>query len=231
MNRAAQHSITVIIPIHRNPEFIISSVEKIQSFLSKNFVSFEIILLDSGLGDCPGLCDLMVKKYNTVRAIHDPINTGLGQKIRRGYHEAKKDFIWMIPVDMPFSLDHIFEALPLLEEYDCVFSYRINDKRNAWRRIQTSVYGLTTRIFLGIKVRNVNSQFHVLKRDVVQPLKLISKEWFIDAEVLYYITRLNISYTEIPVEMTEDDKTKSSVNKFAFLGVLKEMFYFIAANL
>lgn len=219
-------SFSIIVPVHKGPDLIINAVTEIYDFLSHNFSDFEIILIDSGIGVAPTFCDSLAKKHEKIRVIRDTVNTQFGAKLKIGYREAKKDLVWLIPLDIPFSLEYGLKVIPLLDRFDCVFSYRISDSRGLWRRIQTRVYNFLTYRVLGLKVKNINSQFRIFKTRVVQRLSLLSDGWFIDAEVLYYITRLDIPYTEIPIPIIERKNIKSSVSPFAFLGVLQEAFYF-----
>lgn len=219
-------SISVIVPVHRWPDLIADSVGKIHAFLSENFNDFELILIDSGIGESPVICDAMAGTHDRVRVIRDTVHTQFGAKLKIGYREARKDLVWLIPLDLPFPFEYSLKAVPLFETCDCVFSYRAGDSRGIGRRLQTKVYNFLTRQILGLKVRNVNSQFRIFKREIIQRLEPLSDGWFIDAEVLYYITKLGIPYAEIPVPVVEHANHKSSVSPLAFIGILREMIYF-----
>jgi len=71
---SSKPSISVIVPVHKSPDLISGSVGKMHEFLSGNFEDFEIILMDSGIGDSPAICDSTAKMYDRVQVIHDNVN-------------------------------------------------------------------------------------------------------------------------------------------------------------
>ncbi|HPZ10369.1 MAG TPA: hypothetical protein PL110_19930, partial [Candidatus Eremiobacteraeota bacterium] len=58
-------------------------------------------------------------------------------------------------------------------------------------------------------------------------LPIMSDGWFIDSEILYWITHKKIPYVEIPVELIERTDGKSSITLLTPLGMLKELLHFI----
>ena len=67
-------------------------------------------------------------------------------------------------LDIPFPLEAIFLALPLLDSHDCVLSYRSRDPRRAARRLESAAYNLLLHVLLGIRARHANSAFKVAKQ-------------------------------------------------------------------
>lgn len=223
-----EYSISVIIPVYNEIKLVKNSLKEIHNFLSKNFLDYEMIVIESGSTDGTyKASDLMPSCLSNLKVIHEGARKGFGSALRLGYKNASKDLFWLVTVDLPFPLGSILKALPLLSNSDCVLSYRSSDRRSLKRQIQSFLYSRLINILLGIKARNVNSAFKVIKRNVIKKIELTSDGWFIDAELLYFINKLNVSCAEIPVPLIEDKFHKSSVTFLTPLSILKESFYFM----
>lgn len=226
-----EYSLSLIVPVYNEIELVQSSLIAINSFLESHFADYEIIVIESGSTDGTAqVCDRTAETLPRIKVIHEGARNGFGSALRLGYKTATKELIWLVTVDISFPLESIFQALPLLSEYDCVLSYRSKDVRGAHRRIQSFFYNLLVKTFLGLKVKHVNSGFKVFKRDVVKNIALLSNGWFIDAELLYRLKEKTASYIEIPVEVVERSTGRSSVSFFSPLSVLWELFIFIAST-
>ena len=223
-----KYSISVVIPVYNEIRFLESAVCYIDSFLAEHFHDYEIILIESGSTDGSGeACDELAAKLPSLRLIHEGSRNGFGSALRLGYKNATKDLVWLITVDLPFPLDSILRALPLLSRYDCVLSYRSKDNRKLFRKFQSIVYNTLVKTTLGLSVKHVNSAFKVFKRPIIQGMTLTSNGWFIDAEVLYTIKKNNISYIEIPIELIDRKSGASSIKFSAPLYLIKELAYFL----
>lgn len=223
-----KYSISVIIPVYNEKEIIVSSVNTINDFLKQNFKDYEILIVESGSTDGSfEICDEVAKKLKPVKVIHEGARNGFGSALKVGYKNAQKDLVWLVTLDLPFPLQAVLKALPLLEKYDYVLSYRSQDNRKLARRFQSLVYNMIITTALGLKVKHVNSGFKLYRREHVASLDVMSNGWFIDAEVLFLLKEKNYSFEQIPVELIDRTEGRSSVGVFSFVSILKEMFDFI----
>lgn len=222
------YSVSVVIPVYNEIKLVRKSLRKINSFLNKHFSDYEMIVIESGSTDgTDKACDYMSSRLFNMKVIHEGARKGFGSALRAGYSNASKDLIWLVTVDLPFPLESVLKALPLLTDYDCILSYRSSDQRNIKRRLQSLAYCVLIRIFLGVEARNVNSAFKIIKRKVLRKIKLASNGWFIDAELVYRINKSGISSIEIPVPLVEDKSHETSITLLTPLSMLKELFYFV----
>lgn len=221
------YSISVIIPIYNEFEIIENSIAKISSFILDHFSNYELIIIESGSTDGSNeLCDKLAVKYKNIKVIHEGKRNGFGSALKNGYKNATKDLVWVVTLDLPFPLESILKAIPLLSNNDCVLSYRCIDNRDCRRKLQSYLYNRIIKLFLGITVKHVNSAFKVFKRKIIQNMELISNGWFIDAEIIYWLQKENISFCEIPVELIDRTLGKSTISLFTPFGILKELFNF-----
>ncbi len=72
-------SLSVIIPVYNEAELVDRSVRYIDSFLSRNFTDYEIIIVESGSTDGSGdACDRLAAELRTVAVIHEGRRNGFG---------------------------------------------------------------------------------------------------------------------------------------------------------
>lgn len=220
----SEYSLSVVVPLYNEAELLENSLIHIAQFLSRHFADFEIVVIESGSTDgSDQLCDAMARTDPHIKVLHEGARNGLGSALRVGFKNAVKDIVWMITVDLPFPLEAILRALPLLAQYDCVLSYRSSDPRHLFRRIQSFAYNVLVKRILRLGFRSINSAFKVFKRPVIQNMVLTSYGTFIEAEILYQVKKQGISYVEIPVDMIERSTGKSSVGFLTWIYVLKEL--------
>lgn len=223
------YSLSVIIPVYNEVELLGGAIRTIDAFVKQHFSQYELVIIESGSTDGTGeLCDQLASELPSVRVIHEGARNGFGSALKRGYKEARLDWVWFITADTPFPLESIVKAKALFSQYDCVLSYRSEDTRkSAFRKVQSVVYNNLVKTVLGLRVKHVNSAFKVFKREVIQSLPLISNGWFIDAETLYWLTQRKVRYTEIPVPLIDRTGGHSTITLSTPLTLLKELRRFL----
>lgn len=223
-----KYSVSVIVPVYNEKDNIHDSIILINNFMRLHFMDYEILMIESGSNDGSyELCDIVAKTDSHIRIIHEGAKNGFGAALKLGHRHAAKDIVWLVTLDMPFSLDVILKAIPLLANNDAVLSYRSKDNRALGRRIQSWGYNFIIKILLGLRVKHVNSGFKIFKRDIIRNMDIVSNGWFIDAEILYNLKKNNCCYAEIPVELINRRVGASSVGRFAFFSVIKELLNFM----
>lgn len=222
------YSISVVTPVYNEAKLIKKAIKKIDNFLSQNFENYEIIIVESGSTDGTyKFCEEIKKDNPKVKLVHEISRNGFGAAIKLGFNKAKKDLLWVITADIPFPLNSIKRALPLLKLHGCVLSYRSQDNRIIYRKIQSYFYNQLIKVCLQLKVRHINSGFKVYKKKHVRKFNIISNGWFFDAEIIYEIEKKGISYIEIPVQLIEYKNHKSSINLLTPFTMLIEMWTFL----
>jgi glycosyltransferase involved in cell wall biosynthesis len=120
--------ISIIMPVY-NSELYLS--EAIDSVLSQNYKSFELILVDDGSSDkSPGICDEYGAKYDNVRVIHKE-NGGICSARNAGLDAARGKYIGFC------DNDDIYQPGLLRDNMKLAFSYDADVVRFSRRRTTT----------------------------------------------------------------------------------------------
>lgn len=220
----SRHSISAVIPIYNERAAVPGVIQEIDTFLDAHFDDYEIIIVESGSTDGTAeACDALPALLAWVRVIHEGGRNGLGSAIRTGAAAARKQWVWPLVVDMPFDLESILVALPHLDSCQSVISYRSEDPRSLFRRIQSLVFNTLARALLGVRARHVNSAFKVTERELMQSLHLQQRGWLLDAELIMELDRRGIRYQEIPVRLIERTTGRSSVGPMAAVSAFRDL--------
>ena len=224
-------TVSVIVPVYNEAELLPGAVGTIDRFLAAHVAGHEILLIESGSTDGSGdVCDRLATEYPAVRVIHESGRNGFGSALRLGFRAATQELVWLVTVDIPFPLETLLRAVPLLETHDVVFSYRSSDRRRLGRRVQSLVYNTLVKRLLRLPVRHVNSAFKLYRRSVLLTLPLQSTSWFIDAEIVHAVTRAGIRFVEIPVELIDRADGATSITPGTQRRLLRELLAFARAQ-
>ena len=149
---------------------------------------YELIIVDDKSTDrTPEIADALADKDAHVRVVHHPVNRKLGGSIKTGFETAKGDLVLYSDADLPFDFEEVPRAIRLLRLYDAdlVSAYRFDRTGEGYTRaIYTFFYNLLIRTMFGVKARDINFAFKLLRRRVLDNIELRSEGSFIDAELI-----------------------------------------------
>jgi len=199
-------------------------VRTLGAFLDKHLPDHEVLLIESGSDDgTAAMCDALAVEMPRLRVFHEAARNGFGAALRLGIRHARGDLLWIVPVDLPFPLEALLRALPLMEGHHAVLRYRSDDRRPLMRRAQSIGYQALGRALLGIRTRSINSAFKLYRRDAIVDLPLRSRGWTIDAEIIHWLQRRRMSIAEITVPVLERRHGASTVRGTDWIRVAAEL--------
>src|SRR5262249_52354114 len=119
--------------------------------------------------------------------VHHPKNRKLGGSGKTGVTESKGDLVLYTDADLPFDMAEGKRAcrpLPIYET-DLLSAYRFDRTGEGFVPvIYPALYNLLVRAFFGVRVRDVNFAFKLVRRSVLDGMTLTSEGSFIDAELI-----------------------------------------------
>lgn len=228
---SGQVAISAIVPVYNERELLLEAVAAIEACLAAHVCDYEIVIVESGSTDGTAeACDDLPRRFARVRVFHEGRRNGFGSAVRAGAALASKTWLWPLVVDLPFDLDTLAVALPLLDRCDAVLSYRSADPRGVYRRLQSAVFNVAARQLLGVRARHVNSAFKLVRADVFRALAPTSNGWLIDAELVSGLERGGYRYEEIPVALRPRAAGRSSIGARAVCRAAVDLVALAAAR-
>ena len=149
---------------------------------------YDILIVNDASTDATGtIADRLATENRHVRVVHHPTNRKLGGALKTGFSEATGDVVLYTDADLPFDLLDVVKAMRLMRIYeaDLVSAYRFDRTGEGPRRlIYSYAYNHLVQALLGLRVRDANFAFKLVKREVLEKVELRSEGSFIDVELL-----------------------------------------------
>ncbi len=208
------------MPCHDSVDNIANTFAQFES--RKYIYETEIIFVENGSKDST-LKLLKLFKSDKFNIIVIESEKGLGNALRAGVDKSTGDVIAFIPDDISFHFQELDEiekgfnsdSLYFLSKY--IYPWRYS--RSAIRMVMGLTFMMIRKIILRIKTRDTQGTFFGTSV-IVKKLFQISteKEFLITTEIATLAGRFGISVIEVPVEVLDGNREKSTVK---FIDIIK----------
>ncbi len=179
-------SLSVFFPAHNEEENIEPLVRSALAVLPAFARRFEVIVVDDGSTDgTREVAERLSREHPEVRCVSHPRNRGYGAALKTGFAEAGCEWVFFTDADRQFDLSEL--ALLVSEAVrgaDAVIGYRRRRRDPLHRSLNAAMYRLMLRVLFGLKVRDIDCAFKLLRADAVRSLPLRSEGALISAELL-----------------------------------------------
>jgi glycosyltransferase involved in cell wall biosynthesis len=166
--------------------------------------SYEVLLVDDASTDGTGkIADELADDDPRVQVVHHPENRKLGGALKTGFANAAGDIVLYTDADLPCELREADKALRLLRLYeaDIVSAYRFDrTAEGVQRAVYSYLYNHLVRWLLGVRIRDVNFAFKLIRRRVLDHVELASEGSFIDAELIAKADRRGFRFVQFGVD-------------------------------
>ncbi len=164
-------------------------------------LDYDITLVDDGSGEHTGeLLEEIVRRYPNVRVVRHEKNRGYGGALRSGFAAATREWIFYTDGDAQYDvreLDVLLrEAGP---EIDVVQGYKITRNDPMYRRIIGRIYHYIVKFAFGLRLRDVDCDFRLIRRSALDKVTLVSNSGVICCEMMAKIQRQGFRVKEVPV--------------------------------
>jgi glycosyltransferase involved in cell wall biosynthesis len=199
--RVTPRSLTIFFPAYNDGGTIASLVIQAVQVAGRLTADFEVLIINDGSSDATRqVADELARTYPQVRAIHHPRNRGYGGALRTGFASATKDLIAYTDGDAQYD-PREFEALwnCLTPEADMVTGYKISRSDPLHRIVIGRLYHWTVKILFRLRVRDVDCDFRLMRREIFDRVKLERDTGVICLEMMRKIQDAGCVIVETPV--------------------------------
>jgi glycosyltransferase involved in cell wall biosynthesis len=198
---APRPSITIFFPAYNDEGSISSMVCGALELLPQWTADYEVIVVNDGSSDqTAAVLDELARQHEQVRVIHHPRNRGYGGALRSGFASATKELVFYTDGDGQYDVQELAGLLPLLTEaVDVVNGYKRKRADNRRRIVVGAAYKRLARLLFNLPICDVDCDFRLMRRAVIQAVELTSSSGVICTEMIYKLHQAGCRFVETPV--------------------------------
>jgi glycosyltransferase involved in cell wall biosynthesis len=135
-----------------------------------------------------------------LRVIHHPVNKGYGSALRTGLASASKEWIFYTDGDAQYDVRDLQKLVPLMtEDVDVVNGYKISRADPLHRIMMGNIYCWVVRLAFGIRIKDVDCDFRLIRRASYNRVRLSSTSGTICVEMIKSFQDAGLRFAETPV--------------------------------
>jgi glycosyltransferase involved in cell wall biosynthesis len=198
---SASPSLSVFFPAYNDSGTIASLVITALQSAAKLTPDHEVIVVNDGSSDAtPQILDELAKVYPKVRVITHAVNRGYGGALRSGFAGATKDLVFYTDGDAqydPAEMELLWQAMA--PGVDLVNGYKISRSDPLHRIFIGRLYHHIVRLMFGLRVRDVDCDFRMMRRSIFDRVRLEKNSGVICLEMMKKIQDAGFAIVEVPV--------------------------------
>jgi glycosyltransferase involved in cell wall biosynthesis len=229
MTQASTELLSIFFPTWNEEDYVARTIAAATAICTQMvddgvIGDYELIIVDDKSTDrTPQIADELADNDPHIRVVHHPVNRKLGGAIKTGFETAKGDLVLYSDADLPFDFEEVPRAIRLLRLYDAdlVSAYRFDRTGEGYTRaIYTFFYNLMIRTMFGVKARDINFAFKLLRRRVLDNIELRSEGSFIDAELIIRALRSGFELQQFGVDYFPRTRGQSTLSSFGVIRTI-----------
>ena len=160
----------------------------------------EVIIVDDGSRDGTEEEGRRLEQLHPeLRYVRHETNRGYGEALRTGLRVATGDVVFWTDGDQQFDLRELDRMWPRLQDADVIAGYRIKRADPLHRLFIAWTYNRVLRLMFGLRTRDVDCAFKLVKRAVADSVSPRSGGAFFSAEFLLRARRAGYVVAEVGV--------------------------------
>jgi len=213
--------ISIVIPAYNEEEGIKNVLEELKTYLKKNDIRTEIIVVNDGSKD---KTKKILENIKDIKLINHPYNKGYGASIKTGVKNAQYDWILLYDSDGQHKPEYIKELIKYRDNYDMIIGNRKGYKGPLMRQPGKKLLTWTANYLVQKKIPDLNSGFRLIKKDLFLKFSHIYPNGFsltTTITLAFFKEGLNIKY--VPIRINKRNG-KSTIRVFHGLEALITIF-------
>ncbi|MBU1652764.1 glycosyltransferase family 2 protein [bacterium] len=227
-NSGKKYSVSVFLPAYNEEDNIEEAVLNTAAVLRDICYEWEVIVVNDASKDRTAeIAERLASEIPQVKVIHHEVNTRLGGALRTGFSNSTMQLVFYTDADNPIDMNDLRWAVPMMEDVDFITGYRLNRDEPLKRKVYSRCYNWLIRLLFGLKVRDVNFSFKLVRQEVLKKAKLHSQGSFIDAELLVEARKYGYRIKEVGVKYYARTRGVSTLaSPTVILKILQELWIY-----
>lgn len=194
-------AITAFFPAYNDADTLPTLVSRAVETLRAVAHDYEIVVIDDGSTDQTAeVLETLRQRHPCLRFIRHPHNLGYGAALRSGFRQATKELVFYTDGDGQYDVGELKSLVPLLRpDVDAVVGYKMHRADSGLRRLLGQVYCWGVKRCFGLKVRDVDCDFRLIRRKLVDHGRLTLSSGAICVQLMHGIEAQGARIVEVPV--------------------------------
>jgi glycosyltransferase involved in cell wall biosynthesis len=174
---AARYRLSVFFPAYNDAKSLPALIANTFHVLADYAEEYEVIVVNDGsFDDTAQVLDQLSAKYgDRLRVVTHPENRGYGGALRSGFSAAQYDLVFYTDGDGQYDVGELPRLLELMTpEVGLVNGYKL-ERQDPWHRIFLGdIYNRLARFLFRIRIRDIDCDFRLMRRDLLDGASLAS---------------------------------------------------------
>jgi glycosyltransferase involved in cell wall biosynthesis len=194
-------SLSVVFPAYNDGGTIASMVAAASIACRQVTDDFEIIVVNDGSSDYTAeMLAEMQTRYPELRVVTHEKNRGYGGALQSGFSAATKDWVFYTDGDSQYNpLELVDLAQAVCDGAELVNGYKLSRNDSFARILIGRAYHYFVKLTFGIRIRDVDCDFRLIPRHILQGIELKSVSGAICLEMVKKIEDAGHVFAEVPV--------------------------------
>jgi glycosyltransferase involved in cell wall biosynthesis len=194
-------SLSIVFPCYNDAGTIGSLVllaHRVGEWISDDY---EVIVVDDMSTDnSRAILEELSASLSRLRLIHHEVNQGYGGALKTGFAAAEKDFIFYTDGDGQYDVLELVRLAEFMSDgVHLVNGYKVNRADHWFRRLVGFGYNRLVKFAFGIRIRDVDCDFRLMRRSIFELVKLESDTGLICTELVKKVQDHGLVTVEVPV--------------------------------
>ena len=197
----ARPSISVFFPAYNDAGTIAGMVIGAMRTLASISDDYEVIVVDDGSCDAtPEILEELLRLYpERLRAERHLRNRGYGGALRTGIASSTKDWIFYTDGDAQYDVREVTLLVgKISDSVDVINGYKISRSDPFYRKLIGWAYNLAVHSAFRLRIRDVDCDFRLMRRELLQRLDLHSLSGTICVEMIKKLEDAGAQFVDVP---------------------------------
>jgi len=193
--------VSAFFPCYNDEPTICRMVTSVHETLDRLGIPHDITVVDDASSD--GSREVLRKLQATIPELHvveHAVNRGYGGALLSGLDAARRQWVFYTDCDAQYDPHEIEQLVALArDDIDVVQGYKIRRSDPLKRKIIGRVYDHTVAFLFGLHLRDVDCDFRLMRRDVLDTIELHNQSGVICVELMRKLQDAHARVVQTPV--------------------------------
>jgi glycosyltransferase involved in cell wall biosynthesis len=196
-------SLSVFFPAYNDAPSLPALIRKTFATLERYVADYEVVVVDDGSRDGTGeVLEELRRQYSPwLRVVTHAHNRGYGGALRSGFAAAQKEFVFYTDGDGQYDVGELPRLLELAgPATGLVNGYKLERHDPRHRVWIGSVYNLCARLMFRIRIRDIDCDYRLIRRVLLEKIQLTSTSGTICVELVRKLELSGCQVMEVGVQ-------------------------------